>query len=249
MIKLSKKTQVNRITESIESGYFTSIWKSACTALTIATAAATALAAELPTSLTAMPSTLGSTSVAHLTITVALPFLGDTPMPSMSTQFTLDSIICAVLSEEFKPSIQCPLEAVFAATPESLFPVSDTVFNMVQKSHVLLGLTPEPLATPISKQPCLPDLYNAHSALGIKKPSHAEEIITPKGIYIYAPNRTFARRLQALIAHYPDLWIDRGTINMPTEMQLKIPLVDGWQNHKLNSCGYPLSYRDCEFLD
>ena len=167
----------------------------------------------------------------------------------MSTQFTLDSITRAVLSEEFKPSIQCPLEAAFAVTPESSFPVSDAVFDMVQKLHILPGLTPEPLAIPISKQPRLPDLYNAYSALGIKKPSYAEEIVTPEGIYIYAPNRTFACRLRALIACYPDLWIDRGTINVPTEMQLKIPLVDGWQNYKLNSRGYPLSCRDREFLD
>ncbi len=36
---------------------------------------------------------------------------------------------------------------------------------------------------------------------------------------------------------------------MPVEQQLKIPLVDGWQNHKLSSRPYPTGRKDRELID
>lgn len=36
---------------------------------------------------------------------------------------------------------------------------------------------------------------------------------------------------------------------MPTDIQLKILLVEGWQNYKLNSYAYPLSCWDHKFLN
>ena len=36
---------------------------------------------------------------------------------------------------------------------------------------------------------------------------------------------------------------------MPKNQQLKVPLADGWQNTKLNSQLYPLSYKDYKYLN
>ena len=249
VIKLSRNTRIGQITESVESGYFASTWKSACAALTVATALTAVQTAELPTSLPTVPTAVAYASPAHLATSVTSPFLGDSPVPLMGIEFTLDPVIRAAAVEDFIPLAPDPLEAALATSSQSAFPVTDAVFQIIQGTYMSSGPMPYPLTATNSDQPRLTDLCTTHSALGIRKPSHIEELVTKEGIYIYTPNCTLAWRLRALITKYPGLWTDRGTIDIPTEMQLKILLVEGWQNYKLNSQAYPLSRRDCKFLN
>jgi hypothetical protein len=118
-------------------------------------------------------------------------------------------------------------------------PLSDAVFNIIQSSGIL---QPEE-ATPQAKT--LPTRLNP----AIKLPTDAPELITKQGVHVYAKDRDTASRFERVVDKYPDLWIDKGVIDIPLDQQMKVPLVEGWQNAKLNSRPYPLSRKDRECLD
>jgi hypothetical protein len=83
----------------------------------------------------------------------------------------------------------------------------------------------------------------------IKIFANVPELVTKKGIHIYAKNRTIASKFEKIVNKHPIIWTDQGIIDLPLEQQLKVPLVDGWQNAKLNSWLYPLSRKDRKCLD
>jgi len=55
--------------------------------------------------------------------------------------------------------------------------------------------------------------------------------------------------LAKICAIYPEVWVDKGLIDIPEENIIKIPLVNNWQNQKIVSKIYPLSKKDFEFLN
>ena len=119
-------------------------------------------------------------------------------------------------------------------------PLSDAVYDMISTA-------PEPTI----QVPGIQDLRQEErtTALGIRKPVDVPEIRTPEGVYIYAADSALVRRLKKVVADVLTLWIDRGPIDVPLEDQMKIPLIDGWQNYKLNSRPYPLSIKDRRLLN
>lgn len=75
------------------------------------------------------------------------------------------------------------------------------------------------------------------------------ETLTPEGVHVYSVNPDLAIRFEKLVARFPQLWEDTGTIKISPDLQMKIPLIKGWQNHKLSTRPYPLSKKDRNFLD
>lgn len=45
------------------------------------------------------------------------------------------------------------------------------------------------------------------------------------------------------------MWKDSGPIDMPEEEMMKVPLIDGWQNAKLDRNRYPVSRKDEGLID
>jgi Reverse transcriptase (RNA-dependent DNA polymerase)/RNase H-like domain found in reverse transcriptase/Integrase zinc binding domain len=224
-IRLSKGTRLATITESIDSGYFVSTLPIAWKAIAMASAVGTA----------------ATMNTDHFVQGTKLPALNSfTPeqsvIPAMGAEFNLTSEISSALQNPPKQEV-----ATAPADANSQTPLSDAVFNIIQSStNATARMEPsiiEPKAIPTRTNPA------------IKTPTDAPELITKEGIHIYAKDRTKASKFEKIIDKYPTIWTDQGIIDLPLEQQLKVPLVDGWQNAKLNSRPYPLSRKDRECLD
>lgn len=96
----------------------------------------------------------------------------------MGAEFTLDLVTCAAALEDFTPLVPDPLEAIFAMSYQSAFPVTGAVFQIIQGTRTTSDPTPYPLTATDPNQPHLTDLHTAYSALGIRKPSYIEELVT-----------------------------------------------------------------------
>jgi hypothetical protein len=83
----------------------------------------------------------------------------------------------------------------------------------------------------------------------IKTPANTPELVTKEGVHIYAKDRTTALTFEKIVNKFPTIWNNQGVIDLPLEQQLKVPLVEGWHNAKLNSRLYSLSRKDHECLD
>jgi hypothetical protein len=258
VVKLSKKTRLGTISEAMDSGYFATTWESALTALTIATAAGSLISGGLPAMTSSAVAPVISpdhTMGPGVAMTVTSVLGTDSPVPAMSAEFDMTPAIRAIACESYTPLSKAPspeISLTAADESNSQYPLTDAVFHVIQASLAHPDLSTNPADYPVVPDrdgPRLGDLRDNPSALGIKKPLQTEELVTDEGIHIYNLNRPLARRIQRLVKKYPGLWTDRGPIKVPLDQQMKIPLVDGWQHHKLNSRAYPLSRKDQEFLD
>ena len=107
--------------------------------------------------------------------------------------------------------------------------------------------TPEPTSDPgVDSKPRVPE---KHSTLGLKMADNLPELVTQKGVHVYAADRALANQFVGVVKEYPLLWTDNGLIDIPLDEWMKIPLVEGWQNQKVKARSYPLSQRDREVLN
>lgn len=96
--------------------------------------------------------------------------------------------------------------------------------------------------------------YHAHEQLAIgaalSNPG-SEETITDIGVTIYGDkNSETVRRLAALIREFPQLFTDRGsTVDIPPENHMRVPLIPGWENVKLNIKPFDLTPEEQKIVD
>jgi hypothetical protein len=229
-INLSKGTRLATITESTDSGYFvtdlTTAWKALSTAATLGIAASSMTHPIQGTSIQAPSSFTYKRS----------------PVPAIGAEFDLTPTISSILRTPKQPALTAstPVTMPAADSPaDAPIPFSDAVFNIIQSS-----------ANPIPQdEPLGPRARPTRTNPAIKTPADAPELITKQGVHIYAKDRAKASKLEEIINRYPAIWTDQGIIDLPIDQQLKVPLVDGWQNAKLNSRPYPLSRKDLECLN
>ena len=86
-----------------------------------------------------------------------------------------------------------------------------------------------------------PFISERTSSFGIKPPEDAPFIVSEHGVHIFARDQTIARALKKLCDSHDRVWKNDRPIKVPHEDQTKIPLVEGYQNTKLNSRVYPFS--------
>lgn len=239
-LRIRKGTHVGYVKENVESGYFATSWASAWKTAGAAWIFGAAAAAMLPTA-AASPTISSPTSLA----------LGPSPLSlnnnlSVASDFHLDHLVQAVANGYSPTPAVAP--ASFEATPQrhSNTPPSDAVFNITQ--GVEFGN--EIFATP-EQATETPDLRipEKQSTLGMRVDSDLPERVTSEGVHIYNADTTVAAQLERIVKTYPALWTNVGLIDVPKDKMMKVPLVEGWQNQKLNSRMYPLSKRDREVLD
>ncbi|KAN0080860.1 hypothetical protein V8E54_004064, partial [Elaphomyces granulatus] len=90
------------------------------------------------------------------------------------------------------------------------------------------------------------------SICGIKPSDDAPHMISEHIIaheHIFAHDQKIARALKKLCDSHDRVWKNDRPIRVPREDQMKIPLVEGYQNTKLNSRVYPLSQQEKVLLD
>lgn len=70
--------------------------------------------------------------------------------------------------------------------------------------------------------------------MGLLAPDDVPMLKTAAEVHVNATNKIKAVKLQRVCDEFPKVWQDLGLIEMPKEQMMKVPLVDGWQNAKLN---------------
>jgi len=94
-----------------------------------------------------------------------------------------------------------------------------------------------------------PDVSHVRSALGLKVPEKEPHVVTKDGVHVYNGDPKKARALQKLCENLAAVWEDKGPVDIPEDQQLKVPLVDGWQNMKFNYRSYPLGREEQAIID
>ena len=94
-----------------------------------------------------------------------------------------------------------------------------------------------------------PQAPEKHSTLGIRMGEKALDIVTEEGVHIFAGSKKVAAALAKLVARFPALWKEGGLVDMPEEDMMRVPLVEGWQNHKVAARMYPVSKKDQAVID
>lgn len=232
-VKINKRTRLGTITEGMDLSFFSSTLPKALKALTVGTAllaAAGNVAAAQPT-----------------------PALADSIVPSVAAEFNLTEPLLNIAisgSTETTTPIATAEEAVQwlddLEAYQSTYTVSDEVYNITQSAGY--DSLPEVPPDPDETRPRLRDLFQA---FGIKRPHDIPCKISPKGVHVCDVEavRRCSPAWMSLVSEYEDLWKDTGPVDVPTEQQMKVPLVDGWQKQKLNTRAYHLSTRDKEAVD
>jgi hypothetical protein len=85
----------------------------------------------------------------------------------------------------------------------------------------------------------------------VKVADASKTVRLPNGVTIHGPEWSpEVSALSRVCDDLPEVWSEAiGTIDIPPEEQLRIPLVDGWQSFKLTMKVYPLSQKDRDFVD
>ncbi|KAK7750468.1 hypothetical protein SLS62_007547 [Diatrype stigma] len=235
-ITIPKNARMGTIQDSTDSGYFVASWAGGMKALALA-ALATGAAVNTPTATAQDPHTYGVVN----------------DMTPMNVEFNLTPAMTAVATDTVPHNIDDLTELSHAQSetayagdgPNSSTPVTDAVFNTIVTSGAYDEVQ-SPLAKPEPDKPRIPAV---HSTLGIKKPINMPERVTSEGVHIYNEDQSFAAHLEKIVHEYPELWVDKGPVDVPLEEQMKVPLVDNWQNHNLQARSYPLGRKDMEFLN
>ena len=221
-IVIPKKTRLGRIEESTDSGYFVGSWAGAMTALAV-TAVATGMTATPSGAYSCMTST---------------PVTGQgqiDPITPVNAEFDLTPEILRIATGTVPTNAydmtEVPSLGDTSVGNSTITPLTDAVYSLIEGAQDL----PDELFDPLDPDSPRPKIRETHSTLGIKRPEDLPEQKTPEGVSVYAENATFASQLQDMVARHPRLWTDNGTIDIPEDLQMKIPLVEGWQNHKLNA--------------
>jgi hypothetical protein len=224
-VTISRKAKVGYIREIIDSGYFASNWKEGLKAMAVAAAA-----------------------VAATVVGSGEPIKSADVTPRPCTEFDLTPVIKHVATES-DPTVSLSETAagptaVVDSSKGAEFSVSDQVYAMIQDSGIhehVLALDETQVPELMPEKPKIPEAYNS---IGIRKPENLPEEISVEEVRVYGKSKSFVSKVKKLCGAYPKLWIDEGPIKMPEEEWMKVPLVDGWQNHKLASRSYLLSKKD-----
>jgi hypothetical protein len=75
----------------------------------------------------------------------------------------------------------------------------------------------------------------------------SKELVTPEGITIYDDDKSADKFRQ--IAQSYDIWRDTGPAEIPEELHMQIPLVEGWEKKRPKPKVYPLSTEDQKLVD
>jgi hypothetical protein len=102
---------------------------------------------------------------------------------------------------------------------------------------------------PPSQKDILKGQLQPDAKLGISRPRSLPDFKTPEGVSVYDRSSAFVQRVSRLVAQFPKVWTDSGTIDVPEEEQMRVPLVEGYQNQKIGQRPYPLSQEDREIVD
>ncbi|RYC55608.1 hypothetical protein CHU98_g10598 [Xylaria longipes] len=239
-VKIHKGTKLGQIRENNDSGSHVSSWKSAMKTLAVAAVALAAPVANVVGS--------GSPATANSVIAVNAEF-DMSPMITATATGTVPDNKSPVYMDELANSTPMTPTEVHASAPPTTgarlagTPLTDAVFNMIT------GVPPpdEPYIAPLIEPP-KPKIPDSYATSGIKRPADAPENVTKNGIHIYAEKASEAAKFAEIVEAY-DIWIDKGEVDIPEDQQLKIPLVDNWQETKLNARAYPLSRRDMQVLN
>jgi hypothetical protein len=239
-LTIKRNTRLATIHECDEAAYFMTDARSAFKALAFATALG---AAYTPTADTQRTVPTGNPD-GSLAIS-STSFDDNAPVASMGGEFTLNNQTRAVCDGQANGSVtpELPLDQQVEQSDSST-PYLDAVYSMIDPE------TSKPTEEPIVlDDEAKPRLSEINTTLGIKAPENAPYQVSKHGVRVYAGDPKHARKFRHLCDLYPKVWEDKGPIKVPLDRQMKVPLVDGYQNVKLNSRPYPLSRRDREVLD
>lgn len=230
MVTIPKRTPVGKIGESRDSGFFACSWTSAIAALAAGTA------------LTAMVTPEVSVDIDP--VSVAMQRTSSLPLDK---SFELSRSARAVAEHGFGRRQATPVPAMdlanastsanFAST-ESDTPLSDYVFQLTQLSDQAADT-----------QDIAPLMPEKQSTLGLRMDASLPEIVTDSGVHVFAADKNLANKFVKLVEDSPTLGTDKGLINQAPDDLMRVPLVEGWQNQKVNARSYPLSRKDRELLD
>ena len=254
LVTIPKRSRLGYIGEHVDSGSLKSSWKAALAAVTVASALL-----------------WGASGAHHGTgphDPVSAPVAVNTefPMTPITTAVAADIESAAPIgTDSYVSSTQDLTPATVAdnGTPSYTAMVSDILDGNLAKadatySHLLQSEDPPilPVASPATEvlleatpdeTPDAEPKYN-QLTMGIRRPDDLTERVVDD-IHIFADNAVHAQGFEDVIHEFPDLWKDIGLIDVPLEEQMKVPLVDGWQRHKLASRPYPLSIKDKAVVD
>lgn len=242
---IKKHTRLATIHEcEADSAYFITSAKNAFTALTVASALGTAYTPSV-----ADRRTVPSGSPSGVTALATPTFAHDSPVPSIGGEFNIDPrtrAICDGMGANLGAQPQPTLSEMVASTNSST-PYSDAVYQISQPTPDVSVDYVEPF--PVDNDEPKPRLAEIAGSLNIKTPDDAPFQLSKHGARVYAANREQASRFRRICDRFAKVWEDKGPIAVPLDRQMKVPLVDGYQNAKLNSRPYPLSRKDRDFLD
>lgn len=237
-IRIGRNTRLGTIHECEDSAYFVSTLGAAARALTLAASMSSVASAPTPST------TACGTHKINLAPRAQLPE-GEV---GMNAEFGLTNYLVDVATgndhtKPLEPDVDGP----------SLTPFTDAVFSVINDSEMgraNMHLDESETAGDAEKgPPDVPKQFGIKGSLSIGTPDDAPSIILPNGIHVFNGTPSQARKLQKVCDDYPDVWVDKGPIDMPEEDQMKIPLMDGWQQAKLNRPRYPASSKDERLID
>lgn len=110
--------------------------------------------------------------------------------------------------------------------------------------------TPMGKALPTWSEMAKEGVFSTHK-LGLEKSSKIPHKLSSQGVHVYdRPNDgTVARRFIQLVEKYPAIWKDQGIIKMEPGEEMRVPLVEGWQNYPVGQRAYPQGIEGRKFLD
>lgn len=246
-VKINKGTKLGQIRENRDSGCHISSWKGAMKTLLFATAAALTVP---------IPKVVGSGSPvvansltpvnSEFKITPVITALATDTVPSVPTILT--EMAKGPSPPTVTPTARDAPDIPVTLDPdpylESNVPVSDAVYNMIVESGNFPSVERQ---VPTTNDPPKPRFTDQMTS-GIKKPTDLPEKVTKEGIHVYSEKASESDVFVELVESY-DVWVDKGEVDIPEDEQMKVPLVNNWQDAKLATRPYPLSRKDMELLN
>jgi hypothetical protein len=166
----------------------------------------------------------------------------------------------------WKLGVQAVVESMAHPPTNNLLPFSKTfdptnLLNTLAGSHDIQtkdGTTAPPGAEPDAEHlETLPEReiseFREHlrpdGKLGISKSKDLPETKLPNGVHVYNGSLQFLDNAGKLVEEFRDIFEDNGPIDIPEDHQMRIPLVEGWQNHKIGKRPYYSSEEDRKLID
>ncbi|KAK1774020.1 hypothetical protein QBC45DRAFT_446426 [Copromyces sp. CBS 386.78] len=157
------------------------------------------------------------------------------------------SIYDTAIAMQVLTNVEFNINLEYTATDDKAYTITEAPPTANPRSTAAQPNTPDTSASPDSvPHPKLPE---KHSILGIRMDDKALEIITKEGVHIFAGSKRISKALAKLVERFLKLWKEGGLVDMPEDEMMRVPLVDGWQNHKVAARIYPISKKDQAVID